>query len=340
MLSRRPLALLPTTPLSTVLSGSAVFVSAVVGSAAFAAAALTLPAYGAMQAAVAPSPVSAQIPQAAISGNARFVLASTSQGYLGVTVHDVDPNHAQKEKLASPTGAEVVSLDHDAPAAKAGVHTGDVIQSINGQLVTDAATLTRLLRDMPVGKFIDLQVIHNAKVMRVHLQLADRSALIQHAWAHHFHVPIPEPAPMVQGFAVQRSDGGDGVYSGDSDAPDPQAYVGAEVEPITPQLAKYFGVRAGNGLLVRSVEDKSPAGNAGLDAGDIIITANGMPLETAADWLQTLRTNAGHPVVILVLRNRKVLTLAITVDARITQSELVIPERLQRLRESLCRYAL
>ena len=62
--------------------------------------------------------------------------------------------------------------------------------------------------------------------------------------------------------------------------------------------------------------------------------------ETAADWLQTLRTNAGHPVVLTVLRNRKVLTLAITVDSRITQSELVIPDQLQELRESLCRYAL
>src|SRR6202012_2717122 len=98
MLSRCPLALLPTTPLSTVLSGSAVFVSAVLGSAAFAAACLTLPAYGAVQAAVPPSPVLSQLPQAAISGDARLVLASTSQGYLGVTVHDVDTARAQKEK--------------------------------------------------------------------------------------------------------------------------------------------------------------------------------------------------------------------------------------------------
>jgi hypothetical protein len=42
----------------------------------------------------------------------------------------------------------------------------------------------------------------------------------------------------------------------------------------------------------------------------------------------------------VVLRNRKVLQLAITVDSRITQSELVIPEQLQRLRESLDRYSL
>ena len=340
MLYRHSSNSLPTTPPGIVLGGSAAFLTAVLGSAAFAAAALTVPAYGLTQAVLTPSPVSAQLPQAVMDRNARLVLAAATQGYLGVTVHDVDPARAQKQKLDSPSGAEIISLDHDAPAAKAGVHTGDVIQAINGQLVTDAATLTRLLRDMPVGKFIDLQVVHNARVERFHLQLADRTALVQHAWAHHFHVPIPEPAPRVQGFAVQNSYASDGASSGDSDAPDPQAYIGAAVEPITPQLAKFFGVRAGNGLLVRSVEDKSPAGNAGLDAGDIIITANGMPLETAADWLQTLRTNAGHPVTILVLRNRKVLTLTIMVDARITQSELVIPEQLQKLRESLCRYAL
>jgi serine protease Do len=309
------------------------------GSTAVLSTMLALPAFGAWQAPITPSPVRAQLPQTILDTNARIVAAAASQGYLGVTVRDVDPARAQKEKLSSSSGAEVISLDHDAPAAKAGVHTGDIIQSINGQVVTDAATLTRLLRDMPVGRFVDMQVVHNAKVEQIHLQLADRNALVQHAWAHHFHVPIPEPAPMVNGFAGQHSYAGDGGPA-ESDTPDPQAYVGAQVEPLTPQLAKFFGVRAGNGLLVRSVEDKSPAANAGLDAGDIIVTANGMPLETTADWLQTLRSNAGRPVPILVLRNRKVLTLAITVDSRITQSELVIPEQLQRLRESMDRFSL
>jgi serine protease Do len=334
MLYRHTSNFLSTTARSTVLRGSTMLVATIVTTSA-----LALPAFGAFQAAMAQSPVPAQLPQAVIDSNARLLLVAATQGYLGVTVRDVDPARAQREKLSNPIGAEVVSLDHDAPAAKAGVHTGDIIQAINGQFISDAATLTRLLRDMPIGKFVDLQVVHNAKIERLHLQLADRAALVQHAWAHHFHVPIPEPAPMVKGFAVNHSYAGDGASS-ESEAPDPQAYVGALVEPLTPQLAKFFGVRAGNGLLVRSVEDKSPAANAGLDAGDIIVTANGMPLETPADWVQTLRANAGHPVAIMVLRNRKVLTLSITVDARITQSELVIPEQLRKLRESLDRYSL
>jgi S1-C subfamily serine protease len=318
---------LPRTNLSYALRVPAILSLAVVA----------IPASGAWQA-TAPPLVPTPFSQTILDSNARLVLASASQGYLGVTVHDVDPTRAQKEKLTNAAGAEVVSLDHDAPAAKAGIHTGDIIQAINGQVVGDAAALSRLLRDMPVGKFVELQIVHNAKVEKVHLQLADRTALVQHAWAHHFHVPMPEPAPIVNGFAGQRSFGdGAGPADGDTDS---QAYVGAQVEPLTPQLAKYFGVRAGNGLLVRAVEDKSPAGNAGLDAGDVILTANGMPLETTADWLQTLRANAGHPVPIVVLRNRKVITLAITVDSRITQSELLIPEELQKLRESLDRYAL
>ncbi len=270
---------------------------------------------------------------------ARLVQAAAQQGYLGVHVRDVDPERVEKQKLNAPVGAEVVSLDHDAPAAKAGVHTGDVIQALNGQLVSDAATLTRLLRDMPVGKFINLQIMHNAKVEMLHLQLGDRTALVQHAWSHHFRVPIPEPAPMVEGFASQRNYYG-GSPAANSNTPDAQGYVGAMVEPLTPQLAKFFGVHAGNGLLVNTVEDKSPASNAGIEAGDVILSANGMALETTADWLQTLRTNAGHPVALVVLRNRKVLTLAITVDPRITQSEWMVPKDLQRLRESLDRYSL
>jgi serine protease Do len=273
----------------------------------------------------APASVSPAITDSGI----HVLLAAEKQGYLGVHVRDVDAQHAEKQRLSVAAGAEVVSLDHDAPAAKAGVHTGDIIQGLNGQPINDAATLTRLMRDMPVGKAIDLQIMHNGKLAQVHLQLADRNALVQHAWAHHFRVPLPESAPTVEGFAAQRSFLGGGVPSA-SDTPDAQAYVGAQVEPLTPQLAKYFGVGAGNGLLVRTVEDKSPASNAGMEAGDILLSADGQALQTTADWLQTLRANAGHPVAITVLRNRKVLSLAITVDARITQSELIVPERLRR----------
>ncbi len=288
-------------------------------------------------------PVGQTAPDAVVGAaqdqSARLVLAAAQQGYLGVTVRDVDSARAEKLKLPAPMGAEVISLDHDAPAAKAGVHTNDVIQILNGQPVPDCATLSRLLRDMPIGKFVDLEVMHGSKREKVHLQLADRKALVQHAWAHHFRVPLPSAAPSIEGFAAQHSYY-DGSTAANSDTPDPQAYIGAQVEPLTTQLGRYFGVRAGAGLLVRTVEDHSPASNAGMEAGDVLLSAGGVDLTSTADWVQMLRASAGRPVQITVLRNRKLLTMAIMVDARITQSELVVPEELQRLRTSLCRYAL
>ena len=271
--------------------------------------------------------------------NARLVLAAARQGYLGVTVRDVDAARAERLKLPAPVGAEVISLDHDAPAAKAGIHTNDVIQMLNGQPVNDSATLSRLLRDMPVGKFVDVEVMHNGKQERMHLQLADRKALVQHAWAHHFRVPLPSAAAPIEGFAAQHSYF-NGSAASSSDSPDPQAYIGAQVEPLTAQLARFFGVRAGTGLLVRTVEDQSPASSAGMEAGDVLLSAGGVDLTSTADWVQMLRSNAGRPVQITVLRNRKLLTMAITIDARITQSELVMPPELERLCDSFERYAL
>ena len=114
---------------------------------------------------------------------------------------------------------------------------------------------------MPVGKHVELQVIHNAKVQRLHLQLADRSALVQRAWAHHFQSPIRNPA-MVNGFAGQRSYAGDGAAP-DSDTPDPQAYVGAQVEPLTPHSPSSSAFAPATACSSAAFEDKSPAANAG-----------------------------------------------------------------------------
>src|SRR5882757_4176502 len=109
MFYRLPSVFLSTPAPSTVLRGSAVVLSTM----------LTLPAFGAWQVAIAPSPVPAQLPPSVLDSNARLVLAAASQGYLGVNVRDVDPARAEKQKLSDATGAEVISLDHDAPAAKA-----------------------------------------------------------------------------------------------------------------------------------------------------------------------------------------------------------------------------
>src|SRR2546421_7756444 len=65
--------------------------------------------------------------------------------------------------------------------------------------------------------------------------------------------------------------------------------VGLVVESLTPQLGEYFGVKNGEGLLVRSVEKGSPAETAGFRAGDVIIKVDQQRVSDRSDWRSTLR---------------------------------------------------
>ena len=59
-------------------------------------------------------------------------------------------------------------------------------------------------------------------------------------------------------------------------------YVGAELNPVQTQLADYFGVRSGTGLLVESVDYQSPAGRAGLKAGDVVVKVESQQMTSRA----------------------------------------------------------
>ncbi len=255
---------------------------------------------------------------------AQIILISAPSGYIGVYIRDVDETRAATLKLKGPGGAEIVALDHDAPACKAGLRVEDVILSIGGTEIVSADQLRRAMREMPAGKRVTVAFSRQGKLMEAKLQLADREALAQQAWARHFSVPEPDPAPTIQTFA-----GGNSFTGKSLAAPPPDGsvlYIGAVVDPVGPQLGKYFGVRDGTGLLVRSVEADSPAAVAGLRAGDVVLTANGTRLTSRADWMASLRASEGRPVQLMVVRHRKEQPVTLTLTPLKTNSELLLPE--------------
>ena len=71
--------------------------------------------------------------------------SSSSQGYLGVDVADVDQEKAQALKLKEVRGAVITLIDHDAPAGKVPLKVNDVVIQLNGQNVEGAEQLRRML---------------------------------------------------------------------------------------------------------------------------------------------------------------------------------------------------
>ena len=83
------------------------------------------------------------------------------------------------------------------------------------------------------------------------------------------------------------------------------ARSGLMVENITPQLGDFFGVKNGNGVLVRSVEKGSRAEKPGFRAGDIIVKVNDQPVHDTSDFATRCKSREGNAVSVVVIRDKK-----------------------------------
>lgn len=250
-------------------------------------------------------------------------LAHSSQSYLGVNIRDIDSDRASELKLKDLHGAEITTVDHDAPANKAGLKVHDVVLEMNGQRVEGAEQFRRMLRETPPGHTINLVVSRDGQQKNISVELGDRAKVEANAWSKHFTVPDPDEAPLANGLIPPQSHGfGNGFFGVFTTS---GLYIGADVDVISTQLASYFGVTDGAGLLVKSVDENSPAATAGLKAGDVITKVNDDHMASRSDWMKVLHNNRGKQVQLTVMRDKKEQKLSMQAGEPKKKGELEIP---------------
>lgn len=277
-------------------------------------------------------PVSAKIHGAARSG----APPRAPQGYLGVDLRDVGQDEVTSLKLNDTRGAEIVHVDHDGPAGKLGLQKCDVILQMNGVQIQNQEQLRQLLRESPAGKSVTFVISRDGQQQTLTTQLANRQEVERRAWEQHLVVPDPEvdgaPAPQIGNGFIHSDSGSTSLGKGAKAHRDflgattvlSASFTGAQLEVMGPQLAEFFGVEGNAGLLVRSVEANSPAEDAGLRAGDVVIQVNQVPVTTGNEWSKTIHQNRGKPVVLQVLRDRHEQTMTMTPDSK-KRSSVVMP---------------
>ncbi len=248
------------------------------------------------------------------------LIHSNSQVYLGVEITDVDAQKAQALKLKEVRGALVTLIDHDAPAAKAGIVANDVILAFDGQQVQNAQQFLKLLHKASPNSKVSIEISRDGNIRTLAVQLTDRRALDHEVWAR-----IGDG-----GDVFPQTPGGMGMFSGSGDSPVSGGFhlpffgktlnVGAMVEPLTSQMAEYLGVASG--LMVKQVARKSEAALAGLRAFDVILKVGAENMTNVAAWDRALRANQGKPIQVTILRNRKQQVLTLQVDSKHPQSRL------------------
>ena len=240
-----------------------------------------------------------------------------TSSYLGVDISDVTTERLSALKLKEEKGVEVTMVDQDAPAGKAGIKEHDVILTMNGTLIESGAQLRRMIHEMPPGRIVSFGLSRDGQPLTVKVQLADKHIEM----AYHtpkpgdIHVNIPEiripdiDIPSINMVVVTSS-----------------ARSGLMVENITPQLGEFFGVKNGNGVLVRTVEKGSRAEKAGLRAGDIIVKINGQPVHDTSDFTSAVRSRNGNSVSVIVVREKKEQNLNLTLPDRKESGDLMQEE--------------
>ena len=226
-----------------------------------------------------------------------FGQSGINGSHLGVSLKDIDADRARVVNLGEPRGVEVVGVEDGSPAEQAGIKTGDVLLSYNGENILGAQQLGRLVSETPRGRKIKIEYWREGKVSTVTAITAGLAA-----------VQFPSQGELqlmkMQGFS-----------SFESSFPMPfmvwKTPFGIECESLDSQLAEYFGVK--HGVLVRSIVKDSPAAKAGVRAGDVVTQIGDHSVYEPKDITSYIRAErrSYYPLSLEVTRDHKSIAVKI-----------------------------
>jgi serine protease Do len=229
---------------------------------------------------------------APFAADERVIVLAGRDAWLGVQVEDVTTDKLAELKLKEEYGALVVEVEENSPAAKAGLRKNDVILEYQGERVESAARLARLVRETPVGRTVRLAVSREGRTQTLSATLERREYL-------RGGVRVPEirvPEINVEVFGARPR-------------------LGISADALTPQLADYFGVKQGKGVLVREVHAGTAAEKAGLKAGDVIVRVDAEEVADVGDLRRALRKKkAGEDVTLGIVRQRQETTVRLQLE--------------------------
>ena len=192
-------------------------------------------------------------------------------GYLGISMNDVTPANAHFFNLETATGAIVAQVTPDSPAGRGGVKQGDVINELNGRKIVNGSALQVAVSEMSPGTKIDLGIIRDGKQVNLNLTVGEYHAKNE--------------------MAV--SDNG-GPRRGK---------LGLSVGELTADMRQQNNIPDDvHGVLVNSVRPASPADDAGIQQGDVILGVNRKPATSVDQFIGQVHQDeaSGKDLLLLV----------------------------------------
>ncbi len=206
------------------------------------------------------------------------------RGWLGVMIQEVTPEIAQKFGMKDPRGALVSDVTKGSPAEKAGIMRGDIIIEYDGKLISSVSNLRNSVAQTRVGSKVELKIFRNGKEFSLNVVVAE----------------LPKEMAIISEEPegnIQRN-----------------AFSGITVYDLTKEIALQLGLNsAEKGVVVVKVEPGSPADEAGLKKGDVILEIDRKKINNVEDFkrITSLVKSKEETVLLYINRggNRLFLTL-------------------------------
>lgn len=242
------------------------------------------------------------------------VLIGPGGAYLGIEMEDVTADTVATYKLTGERGVIVRNVIKGSPAEAATLQEKDVILEYAGTVVFSAQQMSRLVRETPVGRKVDLVVSREGKKMNLTAKIGKRERgqgmiegepdimMFGAPGGHTFRFPAPEgdmhpPGPGRRWFGTEE--------------PSSRPRLGVTLQPLTDQMADFLGVPGKKGVLVSSTIEDTPAAGK-LKAGDVIVSADNQPIGDPEDLTRVVRGKSeGGAMELKVVRDRKEISVSV-----------------------------
>jgi serine protease Do len=213
------------------------------------------------------------IPSQIVRTSAESIIktGAVHHGYLGISINNVTPENASFFNLPDASGAIISQVTPDSPASRAGLKNGDVVRELNGKKIVTSGSLQVAVSEIAPGTEIQLGILRDGKPQTINAKVGE------------FH----KDAEVAENSGSGQNQRGK---------------LGLAVNDLTPDLRSELNLPSNvKGAAVQSVRPASPADDAGLAPGDVIVEVDRHPVDSADQFVSAVHSiPAGKDILLLV----------------------------------------
>lgn len=170
-----------------------------------------------------------------------------------MSIQRVTPDIAESLGIETARGALVSNVAAGSPAERAGIRARDVIVDYAGKPIKESSELPLMVARTPVGSRINITVLRDKREVSLTVTIAE----------------LREEEVMAP-------------------APEREKDLGLTVQNVTPEIAQTLGLKRAQGVVITAVERGSPADDAGLRRGDVILEIDRKTVRNVSDYREAI----------------------------------------------------